>query len=74
MRRSRRLYPRIEDRAAYGRLTPRMVLTHRTGLPNWVGTEVAFHQRTTPIPFLHEPGTTYTYSGEAFQLLHAGLR
>jgi CubicO group peptidase (beta-lactamase class C family) len=64
-------YPRIADKAAYARLTPRMVLTHRTGLPNWVDEETAFHERRATIPFKFPPGTAYSYSGEAFQLLQA---
>ena len=64
-------YARIPDKAAYARLTPRMVLTHRTGLPNWVDGDTEFPQRVAPIPFLHPPGTANSYSGEAFQLLQA---
>jgi CubicO group peptidase (beta-lactamase class C family) len=64
-------YARIADEAGYARITPRMVLTHTTGLPNWVDERTAFHERTAPIPFEAEPGTTHTYSGEAFQLLQA---
>ena len=64
-------YPRIVDRVAYAKLTPRMILTHRTGLPNWVGTEVNIHDRTAPIPFEHPPGAAHSYSGEAFQLLQS---
>lgn len=64
-------YPRIKDKDAYAKITPRMILTHRTGLPNWVGTEVNIHDRTTTIPFESAPGTAYTYSGEAIQLLQA---
>lgn len=64
-------YPRITDKAAYAQLTPRLVLTHRTGLPNWVDPRTEFHLRTAPIPFKHPPGTEYSYSGEAFQLLQA---
>lgn len=64
-------YPRIADKAAYAKLTPRMVLTHRTGLPNWVDEQTAFHQRRAQIPFKFAPGTAYGYSGEAFQLLQA---
>lgn len=64
-------YARIPDKAAYALLTPRMVLTHRTGLPNWVDGDTDFHQRTAPIPFKHPPGTADSYSGEAFQLLQA---
>ncbi len=64
-------YPRIENEEAFGVLTPRMVLTHRTGMPNWVQEQVPFFERTAAIPFLTTPGTAYTYSGEAFQLLQA---
>ncbi len=64
-------YARITDEAAYAEITPRMILTHRTGLPNWVDEQVDFYDRTTPIPFEAPPGTTYSYSGEAFQLLQA---
>lgn len=62
-------YARIPDKAAYALLTPRMVLTHRTGLPNWVDGDTHFPERVAPIPFEHAPGTAYSYSGEAFQLL-----
>ena len=64
-------YARIPDKAAYAKLTPRMVLTHRTGLPNWVDEATDFHRRSAPIPFKTPPGTAYSYSGEAFQLLQA---
>lgn len=64
-------YVRIPDNVAYAEITPRMVLTHRTGLPNWVDEGVPFHDRTTPIPFDAPPGTAFSYSGEAFQLLQA---
>jgi CubicO group peptidase (beta-lactamase class C family) len=64
-------YARITDKAAYAQLTPRMVLTHRTGLPNWVDGDTDFHLRVAPIPFKHAPGTADSYSGEAFQLLQA---
>lgn len=64
-------YARIPDKDRYAKITPRMVLSHRTGLPNWVGEDVLFHQRTTPIPFDAEPGEAFTYSGEGYQLLQA---
>ena len=64
-------YARIPDKVAYAEITPRMVLTHRTGLPNWVDERVEFHKRTAPVPFEAQPGTVYSYSGEAFQLLQA---
>ncbi len=62
-------YPRITDKDAFAKLTPRLVLTHRTGMPNWVDGETPFFERTAPIPFGTPPGTAYSYSGEAFMLL-----
>lgn len=64
-------YARIPDKTAYAKLTPRLVLTHRTGLPNWAGSDADFPRRTAPIPFVQPPGTANSYSGEAFQLLQA---
>ena len=64
-------YDRILDADRYAQLTPRLVLTHRSGLPNWVDPATDFHDRTAPIPFTSDPGTTFSYSGEAFQLLQA---
>ena len=63
-------YPRITDEAAFAQLTPRMVLTHRTGLPNWSG-DSQQEDRTDPVLFEAPPGTRYSYSGEAFELLRA---
>ena len=42
-------------------LTPRMVLNHTTGFPNWRG--------GAPLAFLAAPGSRFTYSGEAFNYL-----
>lgn len=56
-------YPRISDQQAYGAMTPRMILTHRTGMPNWVDEATPFNKRTAPITLLAEPGEAYTYSG-----------
>lgn len=64
-------YPRIPDKTAYAKLTPRMVLAHRTGMPNWVDEGRNFHTRTAPIPFTSPPGMAHSYSGEAYQLLQA---
>jgi CubicO group peptidase (beta-lactamase class C family) len=44
-------------------LTPRLVLSHRTGFPNW--------RRETGgvLAFVREPGTAFGYSGEGFEYL-----
>lgn len=62
--------PRITNQDAYARVTPRMILTHRTGMPNWVG-DSQDEDRADPIPFEAPPGEAYSYSGEAFELLRA---
>lgn len=61
-------YPRIIDTESYARITPRMVLTHRTGLPNWAAEG---GRSKAPILFEAPPDTAYTYSGEGFELLRA---
>lgn len=43
------------------KITPRLVLRHATGLPNW--------GEGRPLRFLSDPGESYTYSGEAFHFL-----
>ncbi|MEM9837682.1 MAG: serine hydrolase domain-containing protein [Pseudomonadota bacterium] len=63
-------YPRITDQDAFAEITPRMILTHRTGLPNWSG-DSQDETRTDPIAFRSAPGETHSYSGEAFELLRA---
>ena len=63
-------YPRIVDRDAFEQLTPRMVLTHRTGLPNWAGNSLD-EDRDDALAFEAAPGTSYSYSGEAFEILRA---
>ncbi len=50
---------------AYKTLTPRIVLSHGTGIPNWVKGE--------PITIAFEPGTDFSYSGEAYQHMGAAL-
>ena len=60
--------PRVTDRKAFAKITPRMILTHRTGMPNWAG-DSHDEDRDTPIPFDAAPGEAYSYSGEAFEIL-----
>ena len=49
----------------YKTLTPRIILSHGTGIPNWVKNE--------PIKIAFKPGTDFSYSGEAYQHLGAAL-
>ncbi|MEO1448330.1 MAG: serine hydrolase domain-containing protein [Bacteroidota bacterium] len=72
-------HPDLADDPRSQQITARMVLSHRSGLPNWRENE---EDKTLKIKF--EPGTDYLYSGEGFQYLaevlmhiehtdHAGL-
>ncbi len=57
-------YPDIDYDVRYKKITARMVLSHRSGFPNW--REDNDDGRLT-IQF--EPGTDYLYSGEGYQYL-----
>lgn len=51
--------PDLVNDKRHSLLTPRLALTHRTGLPNW---------RSPPgLAFVRDPGTAWGYSGEGFQ-------
>ena len=45
-------------------ITPRMLLSHSAGLPNWGG---------TPLELNFDPGTNWGYSGEGFVYLQKAL-
>jgi CubicO group peptidase (beta-lactamase class C family) len=51
--------PRLAD------VTPRMLLAHRAGLPNW--------SRDRPLAFEAPPGTDWSYSGEGYLLLQRAI-
>jgi CubicO group peptidase (beta-lactamase class C family) len=48
-------------------ITPAMVLAHHSGFPNWRADD-------EPLRLEADPGETFVYSGEGFQLLLAALR
>jgi len=55
-------WPDAEGDPRYRRITPRMVLSHTSGFPN-------FRAPGQALAPLYEPGTYFTYSGEAFLFL-----
>lgn len=57
-------HPDLADDERYAELTPRQVLTHRSGLKNW-----AYEYDDFKLAFIHAPGTTFTYSGAAVEIL-----
>jgi len=52
------------------RITPRMVLSHTSGLPNW---RKGGEERDGPLPVLAEPGSRFGYSGEAIFALQRNV-
>jgi CubicO group peptidase (beta-lactamase class C family) len=56
--------PDLAGDPRHDRLTPRMALTHTSGLPNW-----RFFTDDRKLRFLNEPGTKFGYSGEGFEYL-----
>lgn len=62
-------YPDIAHDDRYKQITGRMVLSHRSGFPNWRENE---DDKKLKIKF--EPGTSYEYSGEGYQYLAEVLK
>lgn len=62
-------YPDIEDDERYKKITAQMVLSHRSGFPNW---RDDYEANKLFIQF--EPGTDYHYSGEGYQYLALVLK
>ncbi len=56
--------PDIENDKRYKKITARMVLSHRSGFPNW-----RFEEMDGRLKIYFEPGTDYRYSGEGYQYL-----
>ena len=53
--------PDLKDDPRHRLLTPRLALTHRTGLPNWR------YLTDDKLKFQNDPGTQFGYSGEGLQ-------
>ena len=57
-------YERLAHDERARAITPRMVLSHTSGLPNWGG---------TPLELNNDPGTEWSYSGEGFVFLQRAM-
>lgn len=57
-------YDRLAHDSRARRITPRLVLTHRSGLPNWGG---------TPLELARAPDVRWGYSGEGFVYLQQAV-
>lgn len=60
--------PDLRDDPRHRLLTTRIVLTHRTGFPNW-----RWMSASKKLAFEFEPGSRYQYSGEGFEYLRRAL-
>lgn len=62
-------YPAIEYDERYKKITARMVLSHRTGFPNWREDE-----KDGLLKLKFDPNSDYSYSGEGYQYLAMVLK
>lgn len=60
--------PDIIDDQRYKTLTPKLILTHQTGFPNW-----RYLTESNTLSFQFDPGTNYQYSGEGFEYLRQAI-
>jgi CubicO group peptidase (beta-lactamase class C family) len=60
-------YALLDHDERYAELTPRLILQHASGLPNWGGW--ALDEVRDPVQFIGSPGEGFGYSGEAYVAL-----
>lgn len=58
------VHPDLASDSRYETLTPRIILTHRTGLLNW-----SYNYKDRKLAFTADPGTKFGYSGAGFDIL-----
>ena len=57
--------PDVKDDPLADQLTPRLLLSHQSGLPNWRGSK--------PLGFSFSPGARHEYSGEGYEYLRRAI-
>ena len=60
--------PDIKNDPRYKGLTPKIILTHQSGFPNW-----RWMNEGSKLGFQFDPGTKYQYSGEGFEYLRKAI-
>ncbi len=60
--------PDIKNDERHKKLTPRIILSHQTGFPNW-----RYLEKAKKLEFQFDPGTKYQYSGEGFEYLRKAI-
>ena len=63
---------RVVNEKLWSKLTPRHLLSHTSGLPNWSG-DSRDPDRADELDFDFEPGSEFQYSGEGYGILLAFL-
>lgn len=56
--------PDLQSDPRHKKLTPRILLSHQSGFPNW-----RWYNEDQKLSFWFDPGTTYHYSGEGMEYL-----
>lgn len=64
---------RFADRQMASELTPRMILSHTSGLYNWAVSPVSDQWPKSEITFHYPADSCYAYSGEAFSFLQRAV-
>ena len=60
--------PDLKNDKRAKKLTPRIILSHQTGFPNW-----RYLTENKTLSFEFEPGTKFQYSGEGFEYLRKAI-
>ena len=60
--------PDIMEDQRHKELTPRLLLSHQGGFPNW-----RWHNEDRKLSFWFDPGSTYNYSGEGLEYLKKAI-
>ncbi|MBX9734421.1 MAG: class A beta-lactamase-related serine hydrolase [Chitinophagaceae bacterium] len=60
--------PDLKNDSRSKKLTPKIILSHQTGFPNW-----RYLTQSKKLSFEFEPGTKFQYSGEGFEYLRKAL-
>jgi CubicO group peptidase (beta-lactamase class C family) len=64
---------RFENSEFASRLTARVVLSHKSGLPNWTLSPSSSEWPSSKITFKFRPDSAFTYSGEAYAYLQRAV-
>ena len=64
---------RFDDKEMARRLTPRIVLSHQTGLPNWAAGPSSDEWPTSRITFKYPADSCFAYSGEGYAFLQRAV-